>query len=244
MAKLASTAIKPNGTLLVPPDRVIDFLHPLPVSALWGVGPKTEEQLHRLGLKTVRDVANTPQSTLHRALGEAMGTHLYELAWGRDEREVVSDGVEKSIGNETTFSHDTDDHDELLTHFLELSEQVARRLRRHRMKGHTVVVKIRFSDFKTVTRSRTLPVPIDTSHELYSVVKQIFDAMNLQRVRIRLVGVRVEGLIAADDAWEQLELGQIELKWREAELAIDRLSDRFGRDAVRPARLVEPETDS
>ena len=244
VAKLASTAIKPDGMLLVPPDRVIDFLHPLPVSALWGVGPKTEEQLHRLGLKTVADVANTPLNTLQRALGDAMGHHLAELSWGRDDRSVVTEGVEKSIGNETTFAQDTDDHEELLAHLLELSEQVARRLRRHEMKGHTVVVKLRFSDFKTVTRSRTLPGPIDTSHELYSVVKQIFNAMKLQRIRVRLVGVRVEGLIAAEDAWAQLDLGQAEHRWRDAELAIDRVSDRFGRDAVKPARLVEPETDS
>jgi DNA polymerase-4 len=212
------------------------------VSALWGVGPKTEEHLHRLGLKTVRDVANTPKTTLERALGHAMAEHLTALAWGRDDRDVVTDGVEKSIGNETTFAHDTDNHEELLAYYLELCEQVARRLRRHGVKGHTVVVKLRFSDFKTVSRSRTLPGPIDTSHELYSVVKQIFEAMNLQRIRVRLVGVRVEGLIDVEDAWQQLDLGQVEAKWRDAELAIDKATDRFGRDVVKPARLVEPDS--
>ncbi|MEY4323163.1 MAG: hypothetical protein RL410_944 [Actinomycetota bacterium] len=243
VAKLASTAIKPDGMLLVPPERVIDFLHPLPVSALWGVGPKTEEQLHRLGLRTVNDVANTPLSTLVRALGDAMGHHLHDLSWGRDERDVVTEGVEKSIGNETTFSYDTDDHEELLAHFLELSEQVARRMRRNGLKGHTVVVKLRFSDFKTITRSKTLPGPVDTSHEIYGFVKQIFEAMKLQRIRVRLVGVRMEGLISADAADVTLDLGLPEVRWRDAELAVDRVSDRFGRDAVKPARLVETDTE-
>jgi len=238
VAKLASTAIKPDGLLLVPPDRIIDFLHPLPVSALWGVGPKTEEQLQRLGLRTVRDIANTPLETLRRALGDSLGTHLSELAWGRDEREVVPEHIEKTIGQETTFSYDTDDPEVLLRHLLELSENVARRLRKYGLQGGTVVLKLRFSDFKTVTRSKKLPAPIDTGHELYAAIKSLYEAMRLQRVLVRLVGVRVEGLIALEDAWAQLELGQPELRWREAERAIDRATHRFGKGAVKPARLV------
>ncbi|MEY4347861.1 MAG: hypothetical protein RIS43_280, partial [Actinomycetota bacterium] len=144
---------------------------------------------------------------------------------------------------ETTFAYDTDDHEELLAHFLELSEQVARRMRKNGLKGHTVVVKLRFSDFKTITRSKTLPGPVDTAHEIYGFVKQIFDAMKLQRIRVRLVGVRMEGLIAAEDADATLDLGLPEGRWRDAELAVDRVSDRFGRDALKPARLVETETD-
>lgn len=238
IAKLASTAIKPDGLLLVPPDRIIDFLHPLPVSALWGVGPKTEEQLQRLGLRSVRDIANTPAETLQRALGDSLGRHLSDLAWGRDEREVIAEHVEKTIGQETTFAYDTDDPEVLLKHLLELSENVARRLRRHGQQGGTVVLKVRFSDFKTVSRSKKLPAPIDTAHELYAAIKGLYEGMRLQRVRVRLLGVRVEGLINSEDAWAQLELGQPELRWREAELAMDRATNRFGKGAVKPARLV------
>lgn len=241
IAKLASTAIKPDGLLLVPPDRVIDFLHPLPVAALWGVGPKTNEQLQRLGLRSVRDIANTPVETLQRALGDSLGLHLSELAWGRDERDVVAEHVEKTVGHETTFAYDTDDPEVLLRYLLDLSENVARRLRRYGQQGSTVVLKLRFSDFKTVTRSRKLPAPIDTAHELYGVVKSLFEGMRLQRVRVRLVGVRVEGLINREDAWAQLELGQPELRWREAELAVDKATDRFGKGALKPARLVVPD---
>jgi len=101
-----------------------------------------------------------------------------------------------------------------------------------------VVLKLRFSDFKTVTRSKKLPSPIDTGHELYAAIKSLYEAMRLQRVRVRLVGVRVEGLIALEDAWAQLELGQPELRWREAERAMDKATNRFGKGAVKPARLV------
>jgi DNA polymerase-4 len=238
VAKLASTAIKPDGMLLIPPDRIIDFLHPLKVSALWGVGPKTEEQLTRLGLRTVRDVASTPEDTLKRALGDALGQHLYALAWGRDDREVVADGTEKSVSNETTFTHDTDDSEVILAHLLELSEKVGRRLRKNGLVGQTVVLKLRFSDFKTISRSRKLAAPIDTGHDLYGEIRELYEGLRLQRVRVRLVGVKVEGLLEQDQSWEQLSFGQPESGWREAEQAVDRATSRFGSGAVKPARLV------
>lgn len=244
LAKLASTAIKPNGCLLVPPDRVIDFLHPLPVAALWGVGPKTEEQLLRLGLRTVADVANTPVGTLERALGFGMAHHLSELAWGRDDRVVISEGREKSISNEVTFHHDIDDHEELLKHLLELSEQVAKRLRQQSMAGYTVTLKLRYSDFKTITRSQKLDKAVDTSFEIYTTIKRLFDELRLQRVRVRLVGVKVDGLVENSEVWAQLELGLPEVAWQKAERAMDKASDRFGDGAVRPARLVAPDDNS
>jgi len=164
-----------------------------------------------------------------------------ELAWGRDERGVITETIDKSIGNETTFTNDSDDPEFLLAQLLALSEQVARRMRRHGMQGSTVVLKLRFSDFKTVTRSKKLPAPIDTAHELYGAIKTLFEAMRTQRMRVRLVGVRMENLIPVEDAWAQLELGQPELRWRDAERAIDRATDRFGSGSVKPARLVRPD---
>lgn len=237
VAKLASTAIKPDGMLLVPPERVLEFLHPLPVSALWGVGPKTAEELSRLGLRTVQDIANTPAETLRRTLGISLGNHLFELSWGRDEREVRPSEVEKSIGQETTFHQDSDDPDFHLSRLLELSEQVARRARANSMVGLTIAIKLRFSDFKTISRSRTLSSPVDTAHEIFSIARELYEDLRLARARVRLVGVRLENLLPASEYWEQLTFESNEHGWREAERAVDQAAARFGRGAVRPARL-------
>jgi DNA polymerase-4 len=240
VAKLASTRAKPDGLLVIPVDRVIDFLHPLPVGALWGVGEKTEEHLVRLGLRTVGDIAHTPVATLERALGSATGHHLHELSWGRDPRPVRPDEREKSLGNEETFAQDIDDPEVIHAHLLRLADQVAGRLRRSGQVGRTIAIKVRFADFTTLTRSRTLPAPTDVGREIYDTARHLYDGLGLERVRIRLVGVRVEGLAAAEDAPRQLTLDEPADERREAEVAIDALRARFGADAVRPARLLDP----
>ena len=241
VAKLASTRAKPDGLLVVPADQVIAFLHPLPVGALWGVGDKTEEQLTRLGLRTVGDIANTPVGTLQRALGQAVGAHLHALAWGRDERSVSPHEPEKSIGNEETFEHDIDDPEIIHAHLLRLADQVAGRLRAAGYVGRTICLKVRFADFSTITRSRTLPRPTDVGMDIYDTVRGLYDALGLQRVRIRLVGVRAEGLLDAHDAPQQLLLGEPDHGRREAEVAVDELRARYGSAAVRHARLVDPD---
>ena len=241
VAKLASTQSKPDGLLVVPADRVIDFLHPLPVGTLWGVGEKTEEHLARLGLRTVADIANTPLATLQRALGQASGTHLHELSWGRDPRPVTPHEPEKSVGNEETFEHDIDDPVIIHAHLLRLSDQVAGRLRAAGYVGRTVSLKVRFADFSTITRSRTLTHSTDVGKEIYDTVRGLNESLGLQRVRIRLVGVRMEGLADAQGAPQQLLLGEPEHGRREAEVAVDALRARYGSAAVRPARLVDPD---
>ena len=243
IAKLASTRIKPDGLLVVPKEKVIAFLHPLPVSSLWGVGERTEEQLNRLGLRTVGDIANTPVGTLQRALGKAAGEKLYELSWGRDPRTVQPDEQEKSIGNEETFARDIDDPKYIKAELLRLSEKVAARLRSHEYVGRTVALKVRFADFTTITRSKTVDNPTDVAKEIYAIVAELYDALHLQRARIRLVGVRMEGLVEAATASRQLLLDAPEHGWREAEVAVDHLTARFGKGAVRPARLVQPPSD-
>jgi len=240
VAKLASTRAKPDGLLVVPADQVVAFLHPLPVGALWGVGERTEEQLTRLGLRTVGDLAHTPEATLQRALGPALGAHLAALAWGRDERSVVPHEPDKSIGAEETFATDVDDPEVVHRELLRLSERVATRLRQQGYRGRTVSIKVRFADFTTITRARTLRDPTDVGREVYGTAKSLFDALGLQRARLRLVGVRVEGLVDTDTVAEQLLLDAPEHGWREAELATDRAAQRFGRGAVRPAALVRP----
>lgn len=238
VAKLASTSAKPDGLRVVRPEEVMDFLHPLPVGALWGVGPKTEEILLRLGLRTVGDLAHVPAKTLQRALGSAAGSHLHELAWGRDPRRVVPDEPEKSTGHEETFGTDIDDPVVIHRELLLLSERTAGRLRSGGWLARTVSIKVRFADFATITRSRTLGVPTDVGQEIYDAARGLFDALGLDRARIRLVGVRAERLVEADSAPQQLELGTRERGRREAELAADRAARRFGAGAVRPATLL------
>jgi DNA polymerase-4 len=238
VAKLATTRAKPDGLLVVPRDGVVAFLHPLPVSALWGVGERTEEVLTRLGLRTVGDLARTPQGTLERALGPAAGAHLAALAWGRDERRVVSREPDKSIGAEETFATDVDDPTVIQRELLRLSEGVAARLRAAGYVGRTVSLKVRFADFTTISRSRTLREATDVGQEVYATARALYLALGLQRARIRLVGVRVEGLADTAGRTQQLLLDAPERGWREAELAIDSAARRFGAGAVRPGSLV------
>ena len=240
VAKLASARCKPDGLLVVPAEHVVAFLHPLPVGALWGVGGKTEDVLRRLGLHTVGDLAHTPVSTLVRALGSAAGMHLSALAWGRDERAVVPHEPDRSIGAENTFPTDIDDPAVVARELLRLAERTAARLRATGQCGRTVSIKVRFADFTTITRSRTLPEATDVGRLVYDTAMGLYDALGLQRARIRLVGVRVEGILDADDQPHQLQLGEREHGWRSAEQAVDRAARRFGSGAVRPATLVEP----
>jgi len=238
VAKLASGRAKPDGMLVVPGDETVPFLHGLPVGALWGVGERTEETLQRLGLRTVSDIAHTPLDTLKRALGEAAGAHLHALAWGRDTRTVIAEHVEKSIGAEETFASDVDDPEVVLREVLRLSERVAARLRAGDTVGRTVVLKVRFADFTTITRSRTLGEPTDVARVVYGCARDLFLRLGLERARLRLVGVRVEGLGPATSGHRQLALDERPQGWREAERAVDLASARFGAGAVRPATLV------
>jgi DNA polymerase-4 len=241
IAKLASQHCKPNGMLEIKSDRILEFLHPLPVRALWGVGPKTAESLDRLGLHTVADIANTPRSTLVRALGDATGESLYELAWGRDYRNVIPDEPEKSIGNEETFARDIDSPEEILAEFLRMAEKATARLRERGLFAKTVTMKIKFADFTTLSRAKTLPVGIDGTHETYEIVKKLYLALNNEGARIRLVGVSLSNLL--DEAPVQLELGARERGWRDADTAIDKAKARFGRGSVRPGRLITGDSE-
>jgi len=237
IAKLASQHCKPNGMLEIKSDRILEFLHPLPVRAIWGVGPKTAESLDRLGLHTVADIANTPRATLIRALGDATGESLYELAWGRDYRDVVPDEPEKSIGNEETFARDIDSPAEILAEFLRMTEKATERLRMRNLFAKTISIKIKFADFSSITRSKTVPLGIDGTHETYEIVKNLYLALRNDGARIRLVGVSLSNL--GEDSPVQLELGARERGWRDADTAIDKAKARFGRASVRPGRLIK-----
>jgi DNA polymerase-4 len=241
VAKLASTRCKPDGLLVVPADGVVAFLHPLPVAALWGVGERTEQILSRLGLHTVGDLAETPLDTLRREVGEAAGEHLHNLAWGRDERSVVSSVKDKSIGAEETFDVDIADPESIRRELLRLADRVGARLRGSGQAGRTVAVKLRRADFTTITRARTLREPTDLAREIYATACTLYAASGLEYLPLRLVGVRVENLVSADTASRQIALGEPETGWREAEQAMDLAARRFGAGAVRPAALVRPD---
>lgn len=242
VAKLATNFAKPDGLHVVPADKVIEFLHPLPIGALWGVGEKTGEQLSRLGLVNVADIANTPVKTLARVVGQAAAEHLYELSWGRDPRTVTPNQAEKSIGAERTFESDIDDPEEILAQILDLSNKVAKRLRAANYFSRTITIKVRFADFTSVTRSKSLPSSTDLATDIYAISKSLFEAMHLQRARIRLVGVRATGLVPTSESSVQLEFSERDSGWREAEEAMDQVSLKFGNSAVKPARLIKPES--
>ncbi|WP_304454216.1 DNA polymerase IV [Nocardiopsis sp. YSL2] len=238
-AKLGSTHCKPDGLLLVPTDQVRDFLDPLPVGALPGVGDKTEQTLVKLGLRTVGALARVEPDLLRMELGAKAGHRLSELARGVDTSAVVPESPDKSIGAEETFDVDVGDPDVINRELLRLSEKVARRLRATEQVGRTVSVKLRRADFSTISRSRTLPESTDVGREISAVARELYAAAGMERVRLRLVGVRVEGVTPADQAHRQLALGEEDTGWRDVERVMDRVTARFGHGALQSAVLAK-----
>jgi DNA polymerase IV len=240
LAKLASVHCKPDGLLVIPADRALEFLHPLPVSALWGVGDRTARSLARLGLRTVGDIAHTPENALEAELGRAAAVHLHALALGQDDRGVESAVHEKSVGAEETFDVDVNDPAIIRRELLRLSRRTTRALRASGFATRTVVVKLRKADFTTITRSKTLPEATSETQRIYATACALYEASGLSdKTMLRLVGVRATGLVPAEQAATQLLLGTPDGSWRDAESALDRITGRFGPDAVRPATLVD-----
>jgi DNA polymerase-4 len=240
VAKLGSTRAKPDGLVVVPADRVLAYLHPLPVSALWGVGERSEQALRRVGIVTVGDIARASPRLLRSALGVAAASHLRELAQGRDSRRVTPDHQEKSLGAETTFDVDVEDPAMIRRALLALSGRTAVRLRRTGHTGRTVSIKVRYASFQTLSRSQTLTCPTDVAREIFATAWALFVALPATG-RIRLVGVRVEGLVDVERTPRQLALDAPEHGWRELERATDAVTARFGEGLVRPASLLRGE---
>nr|WP_311764296.1 DNA polymerase IV [Arthrobacter ipis] len=239
VAKIASTRCKPDGLLLIRPEQTVPYLHSLPVNALWGVGGKTAEVLARMGIRTVADVAATPVSSLKKVLG-ATGEHVHRLSWGIDSRTVTPVRVEKSIGAEETFALDTADNALLHRELLRLSHRTAERLRASGLVARTVALKLRYADFSTVTRSRTVHTPLDSAQLIYAVAIQLLESLGSRPLMVRLVGVRAEQLEAAAQTSLQLSLDRRDDNWRAAEQALDKVAEKFGSKSVLPARLLEP----
>jgi DNA polymerase-4 len=241
VAKLASARCKPDGMLVIPRDGVLEFLHPLPVTVLWGVGASTAQALRRLGIRSVADLAQTPRDTLQRAVGAASANHLADLAHGLDPRTVQPTEGEKSISADHTTETDLVDEADVHRELLRLSEEVSQRVRSRGLAAHTVGIKIRFADFTTVTRVRTLPGWTDTTDAIYRTAVDLYASLDLDRPRVRLVGVKCENFRTMADAPEQLSLDDAapDTPMRSAaERAADAARERFGPQAVRFGTLL------
>jgi DNA polymerase-4 len=258
LAKLASEEAKPkaspagpvfgDGVFEVRPDRELAFLHALPAKALWGVGPATLERLERLGVRTVGDLAALPLDTVTGALGRASGAHLHALANARDPRPVVPEQQAKSVSHEETFARDRFRRDELEVEVVRLADAVATRLRRSGLAGRTVTVKVRFGDFRTITRSATVDGGVDSGHELAQIARRLLGDVDV-RPGVRLLGVGVSQLGGhSDRGGRQLSLDDLlagdapgaNADWSSAEEAVDAVRARFGDAAVGPASLAGP----
>ncbi|MDP2292183.1 MAG: DNA polymerase IV [Actinomycetota bacterium] len=251
LAKIASVAAKPTatpsgvvpgaGVWEVAPGEELAFLHPLPVKALWGVGPATLERLQRLGVRTVRDLAALDESVLVSALGAAHGRHLHRLSWAIDERPVEVDREAKSIGHEETFSTDRHTHEELQRELVRLADGVAGRMRAQGVLARTFTLKVRFAGFHTISRAITVDGPIATAHGIVKAVEPLLEAID-PGPGVRLLGVSASNF---GEAAEQLSLDQLlapavadEQEWQAAEETIDAIRSRFGSTAIGPASAV------
>ena len=238
LAKVASGHAKPRGFTVVEADQVHDFLDPLSIDKIWGVGKRAEARLGQLGIYHVADLRHADLGQLTRAIGRGAANHLYALAWGRDERAVVPDREAKSISHETTFHADVVDSEVVHAILLRLTEQVGRRLRRHDRFCSTVTLKLRFSDFQTLSRSATLGSPSNSTNELWETVRDTL----LTRIRIaqpvRLVGMGVSSL--ASSRIRQLDLfNDNDSRDAQVDQATDSILDRFGKGAIRRGTTLE-----
>jgi DNA polymerase-4 len=247
LAKVASDCSKPDGLLVVEPGTEHEFLAPLPVSRLWGVGPATLRKLERMGIATIGDLASLPRSVLTGALGAAHGAHLAALARNDDPRPVVSERAAKSIGAEETFAEDLRDPVLLDRELVHLVDRAAARLRRAGFAARTVTLKVRYADFETVTRSRSWPAPVATSHVVLRTVRALLASLPVSR-GVRLLGVSLSHLGEQGPAQGVLDLGLAEPtderrddRLAAVERAVDEVRARFGERAVRSATLVRRE---
>lgn len=239
VAKIASAHAKPDGMLLVPEAATLDFLHGLPVGALWGVGDKTRERLERRGIATVGDVAALDEDVLARMVGTASAAHLHALASGVDPRPVVTERHEKTIGAEDTFFDCLRSRSEVARALLAQCDDTARRLRKAGLASANVTIKVRFADFTTITRSMTLDSATDVAKELHAAAMRLMDKVDIPETGIRLVGVRAGQLVGASGG-VQLAF-DTDSRRSDAESAMDEIRERFGRMALGPATLLEAE---
>ena len=238
LAKLASDLDKPDGLVIVPPDDIQGFLDPLPISRVWGVGKQTLKKFERIGIQNIRQLRALTVDSMKSLFG-INSEHFWRLSRGLDMRAVVPDRIAKTISHETTFSHDIVEREAMRAWLLELTDQVARRMRRHDVRGKTVNLKVRFSDFHTITRAQTIPEPTFSTRELETVVDEIFQRVDLQGRSVRLLGMGVSNLCRKKLTQGLLFDGEEREKTGRLDSIKDQIKDRFGHDAVRRATSME-----
>jgi len=247
LAKLASVEAKPRatpervlpgpGVVEVPPDKILKFLHPLPVSKLWGVGPKTLEKLERLGVRTVGDLAGFDERTVVNSLGRASGVHLVALSNGLDDRPVEVSRGAKSIGHEETYPQDVHELADLERELVRLCDAVSARLRRSGTAALTLTLKVRFDGFRTVTRSTTLASAVDTGPEMVSQLKPLLRALDVS-VGVRLLGVSTSHFGERAQQLSLLDAAASADQPIKSAAAIDEIRERFGAAAIGPASSI------
>jgi DNA polymerase-4 len=232
VAKIASDIDKPDGFMVVPPDGVQAFLDPLPVGRLWGVGKVGARAFERLGITTIGQLRAYTPRLLQQHFGN-FAAQLWLLAHGNDERPVVSEQEAKSVSQETTFARDIGDREVLRAWLLDLTGQVAWRLRRQGLKGRTVQIKVRLADFSTLTRAQTLAQPTDITDEIWRAALRLFE-QRLPRPLppLRLIGVGVSGFDAAPAAQDDLFAAQGRQRQNRIDAVMDRVAERYGRGSL------------
>lgn len=237
LAKLASDLRKPNGFVIVEPDRVQEFLDPLPVDKIWGVGQKTAERLRSLNVRTVSDLRRLEEGSVGRLFG-ALGEQICQLARGIDERPVESCREAKSVGRETTFASDIDNRDVLETILLKLACDVGHSLRQAELKGKAVTLKARYDDFRTVSRSRTLPAATNLDDVIYRTACDLLGEIPLHQP-LRLLGIALHQL----SHWQQEQLSLFAEPEHDKEKlakAVDSVNEKYGKRSITRARLLAP----
>jgi DNA polymerase-4 len=239
LAKLASDSSKPDGLMVIDGERVTEFLSPLTVGRIWGIGKKGEQRLHGLGIRTIGQLAEMPVQTLTQHFGES-GQYMWDLAHGRDDRPVVADREAKSVSTETTFAHDSADRNVLRSWLLELVEQLGQRIRQIGVRARTVELKLRSSDFRTHTRSLTLSSPTDVTDSLWKAAVELFEKRIARSLLpARLLGVGASGLVREGEVQRELFEETATEKKRSLDKAMDALRAQFGSDIISRGKRLE-----
>jgi DNA polymerase-4 len=227
LAKIASDIDKPNGFVCVAPEEIQSFLDPLPVKRIWGVGKVTEKKFTTAGLHTLRDIRLLTKEKINHLLGKH-GEHFWNLAQGIDDRPVIADHKAKSISHETTFNADIEDRNILSAWLLNLTEQVMRRVRRKGFKGRTIHIKIRFDDFTTITRSKTLNQPTDITKIAWQTVQQLLEKHLPAGRSVRLIGMGIDGFESSSEKQSELFAAPELEKQSSVDHVVDDIQSRFG----------------
>ncbi len=238
LAKLASDISKPDGLLVIEPDQTQEFLSPLPVNRVWGVGARGEKKLQAMGIRTIGDLAGFPEKILVQHFGE-MGRHIRQLAQGIDDRKVVPDREAKSVSTETTFQHDIDDSDILRTCLLELVDHLATRLRGQKLRAKTIELKIRSSEFRTFTHSQSLPQATDITEEIWQAALELFQrSLTRNLLPVRLLGVGASRLTQELVIHGSLFDEDTHQRQSSLDQTIDAIRKKFGTGAIQRGSLM------